>query len=135
MSSVYDDIRIALETTLNSIPDVPDIAWENVSYSPTTGVPYIKPRLIPISREPAVRGLNPQMLYKGTFYIECYSTEGNGPSSADALANKIIDAFDATTDVSYGDTIVSIQYADRTQGVLDGPFYMIPVHIGWYLYK
>jgi len=135
MASVYDDIRAALETSLSSVTDVPSVGWENVQFSPTTGQPYVKPRLIPTRREPAVRGTNPQMFYQGVFRVECYVPEDNGPSAGDELADKIIDAFEATTDVSYSGTIVSIRYAEREMAEIDGPFYMIPVNIGWYIYK
>lgn len=135
MASVYDDIRAALETSLSSVTDVPSVGWENVQFSPTTGQPYVKPRLIPTRREPAVRGTNPQMFYQGIFRVECYVPEDNGPSAGDELADKIIDAFEATTDVSYSGTIVSIRYAEREMAEIDGPFYMIPVNIGWYIYK
>ena len=135
MASVYDDIRAALETSLSSVTDVPSVGWENVQFSPTTGQPYVKPRLIPTRREPAVRGTNPQMFYQGIFRVECYVPEDNGPAAGDELADKIIDAFEATTDVSYSGTIVSIRYAEREMAEIDGPFYMIPVNIGWYIYK
>ena len=135
MASIYDDIRAALETSLSSVTDVPSVGWENVQFSPTTGQPYVKPRLIPTRREPAVRGTNPQMFYQGIFRVECYVPEDNGPSAGDELADKIIDAFEATTDVSYSGTIVSIRYAEREMAEIDGPFYMIPVNIGWYIYK
>lgn len=135
MASIYDDIRAALETKLNSVSGVPSISWENLQFSPTTGQPYVKPRLLPTRREPAVRGLNPQMYYQGVFRVECYVPEGNGPAAGDDLADKIIDAFEAATDVSYGGTIVSIRYAERESADIDGPFYMIPVNIGWYCYN
>lgn len=134
MASIYDDIRAALETKLNSVSGVPSISWENLQFSPTTGQSYVKPRLLPTRREPAVRGLNPQMYYQGVFRVECYVPEGNGPAAGDDLADKIIDAFEAATDVSYGGTIVSIRYAERESADIDGPFYMIPVNIGWYIY-
>ena len=135
MPSIYDDIRAALETTLNSVTDVPSVGWENVQFSPTTGQSYIKPRLIPTRREPAVRGLNPQMFYQGIFRVECYVPEGNGPSAGDDLADKILEAFEATTTASYSGTNVSIRYAEREMAEIDGPFYMIPVNIGWYIYS
>jgi hypothetical protein len=135
MASIYDDIRAALEVKLSTVTDIPSIGWENAQFSPTTGQPYVKPRLIPTRREPAVRGTNPQMYYQGLFRIECYVPEGVGPSAGDDLADKIMEAFEATTDVSQGSTIVSIRYAEREQAEIDGPFYMIPVNIGWYIYK
>jgi len=135
MASIYDDIRSALEVKLSAITDVPTVGWENTQFSPTTGQPYLKPRLIPTRREPAVRGTNPQMYYQGIFRVECYVPEGSGPSAGDDLADKIMEAFDATTDVSQAGTILSIRYAEREQAEIDGPFYMIPVNIGWYIYK
>ncbi|MDB4215790.1 DUF4128 domain-containing protein [bacterium] len=135
MASIYDDIRAALEVKLSTVTNVPSIGWENAQFSPTTGQPYLKPRLIPTRREPAVRGTNPQMLYQGIFRVVCYVPEGAGPSAGDDLADKIIDAFEATTDVGQGSTIVSIRYAEREMAEIDGPFYMIPVNIGWYIYK
>lgn len=160
MASIYDDIRAALETKLNSVSGVPSISWENLQFSPTTGQPYVKPRLLPTRREPAVRGLNPQMYYQGVFRVECYVPEGNGPGAGDDLADKIIDALDATSSIYYDnvtDTLlteeeafittesgkrllldnvihVSIRYAERESADIDGPFYMIPVNIGWYIY-
>ena len=135
MASIYDDIRAALEVKLSTVTDIPSIGWENAQFSPTTGQSYVKPRLIPTRREPAVRGTNPQMYYQGLFRIECYVPEGVGPSAGDDLADKIMEAFEATTDVSQGSTIVSIRYAEREMAEIDGPFYMIPVNIGWYIYK
>ena len=49
MASVYDDIRSAFEVALNSVSGVPSIAWENVSFSPTTGQSYVTARLVPQS--------------------------------------------------------------------------------------
>ena len=161
MASIYDDIRAALETTLNSVVDIPSVGWENAQFSPTTGQSYLKPRLIPTRREPAVRGINPQMFYQGIFRIECYVPEGNGPAAGDDLADKIIDALEATSSIYYNNvtdalltqseafivlqsgarvlldevTHVSIRYAEREMAEIDGPFYMIPVNIGWYIYS
>ena len=135
MASIYDNIRAALETKLAAVSGVPSIGWENLQFSPTTGQAYVQPRLLPTLREPAVMGTNPQMYYQGVFRVICYVPEGNGPSAGDDLADKIIEAFEAATDVSYSGTIVSIRYAERESADIDGPFYMIPVNIGWYIYS
>src|SRR6056297_179414 len=135
MASIYDDIRAALEVRLTGIADLPEVAWENLTFSPTTGQSFVKPRLVPTVREPAVRGLNPQQYYQGIFRVDCFVPEGLGPRAADDLADKIIDAFEATTDVTNGSTIVSIRYAEREQGMPDGAFFMVPVNVGWYIYN
>lgn len=139
MASIYDDIRSALEVRLSNISGLPDIAYENVSYSPTTGVPFVQPKFVPVSRRPAVRGPNPQQRYEGVFRVFCYVPEGNGPAAADDLANKVIDAFDATTDISFTNAsletaFVSVDYAERDNGFIDNPWYYVTVNIGWYCY-
>jgi len=87
-----------------------------------------------------VRGINPQKRYDGIFRVSCYVAEGNGPAAADDLANLVIDAFDATTDISYtnSDTetiIVSIDYAERNEGRPVDNWYEVVVDIGWYIYS
>ncbi len=161
MASVYDDIRAALEAQLAGISGIPSIAWENVTFTRTTGQSYVKPRLFPTVREPAHRGLNPQMYYQGLFRVDCYAPEGSGPSVVDSIANLVIDNFEATSSI-YFDTLnnkiitedgafittesggslladdvinVSIRYAEREQGTPDGAFFMVPVNISWYIYS
>jgi hypothetical protein len=139
MAVLYSDIRAALESHLSATVGMPSIAYENVSFSPQTGSSYVEVSLIPTSRRPAVRGLNPQQRYQGVFAINCYAPEGKGPAAADDLANLVISAFEATSSISFTNAeeeiiIVSIDYAERQQGFLDTPFYYVPVNIGWYIY-
>ena len=140
MASIYRDLRAALESKLASITDIPDISYENVSYDRVNGTEYVESSFLPTLRRPAVRGLNPQQRYQGVFRVVCYAPEGNGPGAADEIADKVLEAFEATTDVSYtpsgGDEIiVSIDYAEREGGGLDTPFYYVPVNIGFYIYN
>ena len=160
MASIYDDIRTVLETTLSNVSGIPDIAWENVQYSPTTGSSFVRPQMMPTIREPAVRGLNPQQYYQGLFRVTCFVPDNAGPGAADDLADKVIDAFEATTDLTViiddlfipsgstriltstgdvfkvrGETTVSIRYAEREAGQSMDNWYMVPVNIGWYIYN
>jgi hypothetical protein len=140
MASIYRDIRAALETKLAAVSGIPAISHENVSFDRTNGTSYVETFFVPQSRRPAVRGLNPQQRYGGVFTVVCYAAEGNGPGVADEIADKVLNAFEATTDVSYtnSDTetiLVSIDYAEREGGGLDTPFYYVPVNIGFYIYN
>lgn len=140
MANIFDDIRGALEVELSNIVGIPDIAYENVGYDPTTGVSFVRPQFIPTIRRPAVMGLNPQQRHQGLFRVLCYTPEGQGPAEADDLANSIMDTFEATTDISFtnADTeeiILSIDYAERELGITDSPWYYVPVNIGWYIYS
>ena len=136
MASIHDDIRAALEIKLSNTANIPtQIAYENVSFEPTTGTSYIKTNFIPTSRRPAVRGLNPQQRYEGVFRLQVYCPEGNGPATADAFANTLKEAFEATTHITHNSITVSVDYAERRQGFLDAPWYYVPVSIGWYCYN
>jgi len=136
--SIYNNIRATLESHISTTPDLPDIAYENVSFEPQTGTSFIKVAFVPVSRRSAVRGLNPQQRYEGVFRVFCYTPEGSGPAVADDIANKVITAFDAATDISFTSggetTIVSIDYAERDNGFVDSPWYYTVVNIGWYVY-
>lgn len=140
MASIHNDIRAALESHLSATSGLPSIAYENVAFEPTTGTSFLKVQYLPTVTRPAVRGLSPQLRYQGVFSVTVFAPEGQGPATADDYANKVIDAFAATTDISFtnGDAetiIVSIDYAERQQGMIDSPWYFVPINIGWYIYK
>ena len=140
MASIQNDIRAALESHLAATSGLPSISYENVAFEPTTGTSFLKVQNLPTVTRPAVRGLNPQLRYQGVFSVTVFAPEGQGPATADDYANKVIDAFAATTDISFtnGDAetiIVSIDYAERQQGMIDSPWYFVPINIGWYIYK
>lgn len=140
MASIHNEIRAALETHISTTADLPTIAYENVVFEPTTGTSFIRVKYLPTVTRPAVRGLNPQLRYQGVFAVTVFTPEGNGPSTADDYVNKVINAFQATTDISFtnaqSQTIkVSIDYAERQQGLIDSPWYYVPINIGWYIYK
>ena len=125
MASIHKTIRAALESrlatlaTANSFP----VAYENVSYSPTTGTSFVQCEFIPTQRIRAARGLNSQIRYQGIFSMLVFSPENAGPAAGETLAELLIDNFESNTDVSYTSggttTIVSIDYAERQQGFLD----------------
>ena len=140
MASIHNDIRAALETHISTTANLPTIAYENVAFEPTTGTSFIRVQYLPTVTRPAVRGLNPQLRYQGVFAVTVFTPEGNGPSTADDYVNKVINAFQATTDISFtnaqSETIkLSIDYAERQQGLIDSPWYYVPINIAWYIYK
>jgi len=135
MANIHKEIRSILEVQLANISNVPQIAYENVPYVPTTRTSYIKVDYLPTSRRPAVRGLNPQQRYDGIFAINCYAPEGNGPSAAETIAENVMTAFEATSSFTTNNVTVSIDYAEADQALVDSPWFLVPVNIGWYAYK
>lgn len=134
MASIYTEIRKVFEQNLNGISGVPAIAWENVSFDPNTREAYVQPRLVPSVREPAVRGLSPQIYYQGYYLFDVYTPEGVGPNQADEIADLIIDEFEGSTDITDGTLIIPLRYAERDLGIKEGAFYKVSVRVGWYLY-
>jgi hypothetical protein len=139
MSDINRKIRAALETHLSTISGLPDIAYENVPYEPTTGQSFIRVAYMPTVRRPAVRGLNPQQEYRGLFALNVYAPEGSGPAVCEDIVEKLLEGFEATTDITYNDGsddyAVCIDYAERSIGITDAPWYLIPVNIGWFIYN
>lgn len=135
MATIDKNIRAALEVKLADIPSVPSIAYENVSFNPTTGENYLEVKYIPTIRRPAVRGLNPQQRYDGVFQINCYVPEGSGPAAADTLVKNVMETYEATTQLTHNDQTVNIDYVERSQGFVDSPFYFVAVTVAWYAYN
>lgn len=133
--AVYDDIRAALEVHLANTPGIPQIAWENVKFEPTTGTPYVKTRLLHTSRRPAVRGLNPQMRYQGTFQVFVCYPEGSGPSDVQNMANTIIDRFNTGDDLTSNGVAVTIEWSGIVGSYNDGPWFITPVNVHWFSYN
>ena len=139
MADINRKIRSALETHLSTISGLPDIAYENVPYEPTTGQSFIRVAYMPTVRRPAVRGRNPQQEYRGLLALNVYAPEGSGPAVCEDIVEKLLEGFEATTDITYNDGsddyAVCIDYAERSIGITDAPWYLIPVNIGWFIYN
>jgi hypothetical protein len=133
--TIINDIRACLDTHLSGTSGIPTIAHQNVSYEPTTGTAYVKVDMVPTSRRPAVRGLNPQQRYDGLYSILICTPENMGPGAGYDIADLLLDRFDATTDISLSGLTTSIDYSEVRTSFLDSPFYCTPVTIAWYVYN
>jgi len=133
--TIINDIRACLDTHLSGTVGIPSIARQNVPFEPTTGTPFVKADLVPTSRRPAVRGLNPQQRYDGLYSLLICTPEGLGPGAGYDIADLLLDRFNATTDISNTGLIISVDYSEVRTSFLDSPFYCTPVTVGWYVYK
>lgn len=133
--AILNDIRACLDNHLVTTPDLPQIAHQNVKFAPTNGEPYIEVSFMPTARRPAVRGPDPQQLHQGMYRLLVCTPENMGPGAGFDIADKLLDRFDATTDISYGGLILSVDYAEVGVSFLDAPFYCTPVFVAWYIYN
>lgn len=136
MSVIYKKIRAALEKHLADTPSIlPDVAWENVDYTPTTGTPFLKVQFQPTSRRPSVLGLTPEHRYQGIMTILCYQPEGSGPGSSQDLTDQLLARFNSTTDISWDGIIVSVEYSQQESSYINSPWYVTPITVAWYIYN
>jgi hypothetical protein len=133
--TIINDIRACLDNRLAGTVGIPAVAHQNVPYEPTTGTPFIKVDMVPTSRRPAVRGLNPQQRYDGLYSILICTPENMGPGAGYDIADLLLDRFDAATDISFNGLIISVDYSEVRTSFLDSPFYCTPVTIAWYVYN
>lgn len=132
--TIINDIRACLDNHLAGTTGIPTIARQNVPFEPTTGTSFVKADMIPTSRRPAVRGLNPQKRYDGLYSLLICTPEGLGPGAGYDIADLLLARFDAATDIAYNGFIVSIDYSEVRTSFLDSPFYCTPITVGWYIY-
>ena len=135
MSSDYDKIRSALETYVAATPGIPSLAWENVKFTPTTGTPYIKVRVLNTSRRPANRGLNPQYRYQGILQLHLCYPEGVGPSVSQSMVNTLIDRFPTGLDITSSDIAVTIDHSEQLGAYNESPWYKTPVYVHWFCFS
>lgn len=137
--TILNNIRACLDTHLYDMSGMPQIARQNVPFKPTTGQPYLQTTLVPTSRRPATRGLNPQQRYEGIYSILVATPEGLGSGAGYDLSDQLLARFEATKDISYTDPlgntlIVTVEYSEVRTSFLDPPFYYTPVIVSWYIY-
>ena len=131
---ILNDIRATLDTALNNLSGLPDIAFENAKFDQVAGTPHLRTTLFLTSRRPAVRGPNPQHRYQGLYQVTIAIPSDTATGDAFDYADLIMTEFDGSTDVEGADVTVSIEYAELGTQVYDEPFYLLPVQIAWYVY-
>jgi hypothetical protein len=133
--TIINDIRACLDSHLSGASGIPTIARQNVPFEPTTSTSYVKADMVPTSRRPAVRGLNPQQRYDGLYSLLICTPEGLGSGAGYDIADLLLARFNAATDISFGGLTISVDYSEVRTSFLDSPFYCTPVTVGWYVYN
>jgi hypothetical protein len=131
---MYNDIRVALESHLYGLTNIPEVDWENVAFETTSNEEWLQARLVPAQTRPAVAGPNPQERYSGTFLVNVFWPSYDGPQQPEALAADIKEHFSPGTVLTYNSKRVHIWYSEAQQPIQDPPYYQIPVVISWYVY-
>jgi len=131
---MYNDIRVALDSQLAALSNLPEVDWENVEFSPISMEEWVQVRFAPAETRPAVAGPSPTERYNGSYLVNVFWPSYEGPQSADQLASDIKGQFPPGTTLTYNGVRVRIDYSERSQAIQEPPWYQVPVVIGWYAF-
>ena len=132
--TIINDIRACLDNQLTNTSNIPVVAKENVAYVHQAGTPFIKAAMVPTSRRPATRGINPQQLYQGLYTLLICTPEAKGAGAGYDIADTLLASFEATKDITYNGLSITIDYSEVRGSFLDSPFYCTPINVAWYCY-
>lgn len=126
--TAFIDINAALETKLSTISGSPDIAWENIEYTPTNGTLFLRPTNIPgdVDSYPGVSGLD---MHIGIFQVDVFTDAGISPTVGLQWADTVADLFKAGTEMTYNSRTVKTTRVSRRAAIQEGGWYQIPVEI------
>jgi hypothetical protein len=134
MSSVYTEIRAALENHLADASGLPAIAWQNVDYKPSTDTPFIKFQFQPNFRQIAVLGTTPRQNYRGICTFLLHYPENSGPGASQAVVDTLVERFEAASDITFSTTTLTIESVRQGTPYDDPPWFVTPVVATWYIY-
>lgn len=135
MTTLYQDIRGALQSQLATVTGIPALAYEGFPYKPVRGTPYCDCVLVPTSGRPYTLGTAHLIDHEGTFEVGVTYPSGVGTGTAEAMADAIKAKFTAATTITQGTTIVRIRSSERRQALVDTDWIRIPVSVRWYLFS
>ena len=100
---ILSNIQIALDSRLNTLSGLPDVAWPNVKYTPDKGTIYIRPTLLPAESTSATFAGKDR--HSGIYQIDIFAPLDEGLKPMYDLADAIRDHFHKQTLTAGGDTI------------------------------
>jgi hypothetical protein len=133
MSNPDTNIRAAFTAKLLTLSPMPSIAWENVEYTPTPGIPYLMPFLLPGEPVQAELGQAGQNRHVGIYQVSVYSPSGKGVGDISTLRDKVIDLFKRGTVLTYSATSLTIQKSFGGPTMQETDWIHLPVTIRYML--
>ncbi|MBK7822932.1 MAG: hypothetical protein IPJ61_18280 [Tessaracoccus sp.] len=124
-------IRAALESRLNGMASPLPSAWENVSYTPITGVPWQRVNLL--VNDPVDYAVSSDVVeQRGILQVTLYFPAGAGSAAAAARAQAIADRFAPVQTLISGATKVEIlRTAHIAGGQVVDEWWCVPISIYW----
>ena len=108
-TTIYTDIRAALEQRLSAMTGIPAVAWENMGYVPVKGVPFLAPTILWAESSQAEIGTAGRNWETGIFQITGNYPPNQGPGPAATMAGFIREWFKRGTELNYNSATVKIK--------------------------
>ena len=127
------EIRVALETRLNALVPAIDTAWEDVTYSPKSGVPYQQITLLPSEPGSPTIGSSELVRELGLLQVSLYYPIGEGMKRISERAELLRSWFPKGLTLSSGGVNVTIsKRASVAPANRDGEWKVLPVSIPYF---
>ncbi len=135
--TVRQSIRAALEVQLAAVSGLPaSRSWENVAFTPPApGVPWVQGTFSPGRTRAVTVGSTPNYRIEGLYLVDLHYPLGNGPASAEAMADAVIAAFSASVDLLHSGVTTRIRYAERGAGYREDSWFKMPIAIAWWAHS
>jgi hypothetical protein len=122
--TLYSDIRAALTAQLKTMPGLPDVAWENMPYTPVVGTPYLTPVILWAEGSQAELGVTGSNWERGIYQIACNYPPNQGSGALNAMLGKIRERFKRGTRLTYNGLTVTIRKVyPGPNGIISIAFY------------
>ncbi len=130
-----DLIQAALDSHLAALELGPDLAWENVPFSPVVGRPWIRASFLPgpvIQAELAPAGGRNR--HQGLYQVSLFYPAGQGSGPARGMAERVISGFKRGTVLNHQGIRVCIQRSWRGPALGEPDWFQVPVSVQWFAY-
>jgi hypothetical protein len=131
----YTSIQKGLESKLNTLSGLPDVAWENVAYNSLEGVPYIVATNNYVSNTLVTMGPNGMILYKGFMTLNLWFPANGGSGPINTLKDSIITLFKAGTSLIVdGLRLMLTESGLKGTSKNDGVWYQATIVVNWQVF-
>jgi hypothetical protein len=132
--TTFSDIETALDSNLNDMVLLPDVAWPNAVYTPTIGTMYLRPTFLPGDTDPAAIGSTAQDVTSGLYQIDIYAESGRGQIEILEMADRIADQFKRGSVLTYNGVNVRVVRTSRGGATVRDGWFVLPVTITFNTY-
>ncbi len=138
MSTTLLDIQAALDVgilaVLEPLIGSDNVVFEGMTYQPVQNRPYARVSHIPATTSPAGAGVDSHTRHPGISQVSIYTPPLRGSRQTLALAQALVDALKRGTNLTHGDTTVTVWSVSRGPSFPEAGWQHLPVTIRWLTY-